>query len=228
MIHPIARLIDHTLLRPTATFSEIEKVCDEAKQFSFAAVCVAPAYVSLAAKVLRGSPVKVCTTIGFPLGTETTGTKVWESRDAIANGAEELDMVLNLGFLKSGDDARVLQDIRSVREAAEGKILKVILETALLDREEKVRACRIAQSAGADFVKTSTGFSKSGATLEDVRLMRETVGPRMGVKAAGGIQSLSAAEEFVQAGATRIGSSASVAIVTGTAIIEEESKTWEK
>jgi deoxyribose-phosphate aldolase len=213
---PIARLVDHTLLKPNATQEEIAKLCEEAKTYCFASVCIPPSYVPLSARLLTGSGVKVCTVIGFPLGSTTSTVKAVEARDAIAGGAEEIDMVLNIGALKSGNDALVLSDIRAVREATRGRVLKVILETSLLSQDEKVRACLLSKKAGADFVKTSTGFGGGGATVEDIRLMRETVGPLMGVKASGGIRSADAAEAMVRAGATRLGTSASVAIVTGS------------
>jgi deoxyribose-phosphate aldolase len=212
----MAALIDHTLLKADATESDIRKLCAEARQHVFASVCVNPAWVGLAAKLLDGSPVKVCTVIGFPLGATTATAKAVETRDAIANGAREIDMVINVGALKSGDDDRVRRDIAAVVEAARGTaIVKVILETALLSREEKVKACLLAKMAGADFVKTSTGFSTGGATVEDIALMRQTVGPDMGVKASGGIRDRATADAMVAAGATRIGASASVAIATG-------------
>ncbi len=211
----VAGMVDHTLLKPNATQEEVAKLCEEAKAYCFASVCVNPSYVALAAQVLRGSGVKVCTVIGFPLGSTTPTVKAVEARDAIANGAEEIDMVLNVGALKSGNDAAVYEDIRAVREATRGRVLKVILETALLSKDEKVRACLLSKKAGADFVKTSTGFSTGGATAEDVKLMRETVGPLMGVKASGGIRDAKIAQAMIAAGATRLGTSASVAIVTG-------------
>lgn len=211
----IAGMIDHTLLKANATQEEIGKLCEEARRFSFASVCVNPAYVPLSAKLLRGSCVKVCTVIGFPLGSTTPTVKAIEARDAIANGAEEIDMVINIGALKSGNDQLVLDDIKAVREATRGKVLKVILETSYLTRDEKVRACRMSKQAQADFVKTSTGFGSGGATPEDVALMRETVGPEMGVKASGGIKDAAAAEAMIKAGANRLGTSASVAIVSG-------------
>lgn len=211
----IARLVDHTLLKPSATQEEVAKLCEEAKVFCFASVCLNPSYVPLAAKLLKGSGVKVCTVVGFPLGSTTPVVKSIETRDAIASGADEVDMVINVGALKSGNHAQVLEDIQAVREAARGKILKVILETAYLTREEKLQACRLAKQAGADFVKTSTGFGPGGATVEDIQLMREAVGPIMGVKAAGGIRDEATARAMIQAGATRLGTSASVAIVTG-------------
>ncbi|HAH07015.1 MAG TPA: deoxyribose-phosphate aldolase, partial [Elusimicrobia bacterium] len=176
-------------------------------------VCVNPSYVALCSKLLQGSKVMVCTVIGFPLGSTTPTVKAIEARDAIANGADEIDMVINVGALKSGNDAFVRDDIRAVREATRGKTLKVILETSLLTKDEKVRACRMSKEVGADFVKTSTGFGGGGATVEDIALMRETVGPLMGVKASGGIRDCATAQAMVKAGATRLGTSASVAIV---------------
>ncbi|MBI5487591.1 MAG: deoxyribose-phosphate aldolase [Deltaproteobacteria bacterium] len=212
----LARFIDHTLLKPDATEAEVRKLCEEARKHTFASVCINPSWVALCAKLLAGSPVKVCTVIGFPLGATTPTAKAVETRDAIANGAAEIDMVINVGALKSGDDDLVCRDIEGVVQAARGAaIVKVILETALLTREEKIKACLLAKRAGADFVKTSTGFSSGGATVEDIALMRETVGPAMGVKASGGIRDTATAAAMVAAGATRIGASASVAIVTG-------------
>ena len=209
-----ARYVDHTLLKPNATQEEIGKLCDEAKNFCFASVCVNPSYVALSAQLLRGSGVKVCTVVGFPLGSTTPTVKAIEARDAIANGADEIDMVINIGALKSGNDMVVYDDIKAVRDATRGKVLKVILETSLLSNEEKVRACAASKKAGADFVKTSTGFGGGGATVEDVKLMRETVGPLMGVKASGGIRDAKIAADMIAAGATRLGTSASIAIVT--------------
>jgi deoxyribose-phosphate aldolase len=211
----VARMVDHTLLKPNATQAEVAKLCAEARQYCFASVCVNPSYAAYCAQLLQGSGVKVCTVIGFPLGSTTSTVKAVEARDAIANGAEEIDMVINVGALKSGNDALVYEDIKAVREATRGKVLKVILETSLLSDEEKVRACIMSKKAGADFVKTSTGFGGGGATVEDVKLMRQTVGPLMGVKASGGIRDTKAAEAMIQAGATRLGTSASVAIVSG-------------
>lgn len=211
----IARYIDHTLLKPNATRDEIVKLCEEAREYSFASVCVNPTYVGLAAKLLEGSPVKVCTVIGFPLGATSSFVKATETRDAIANGAGEIDMVINVGALKSKDYELVKQDIARVVEAACGNTVKVILETSLLNDEEKVKACELSKLAGADFVKTSTGFSTGGATLEDICLMRQTVGPNMGVKASGGIRDTETAINMIQLGATRIGASASVGIVKG-------------
>ncbi|MFA6003594.1 MAG: deoxyribose-phosphate aldolase [Elusimicrobiota bacterium] len=208
-------MVDHTLLKPNATQSEVAKLCEEARKYVFASVCINPSYVAYSAQLLQGSGVKVCTVIGFPLGSTTSTVKAIEARDAIANGAEEIDMVINVGALKSGNDSLVYDDIKAVREATRGKVLKVILETSLLSDEEKVRACIMSKKAGADFVKTSTGFGGGGATVEDVRLMRRTVGPLMGVKASGGIRDAKAADAMIQAGATRLGTSASVSIVSG-------------
>lgn len=215
-VRDLAAIIDHTLLKPEATKDQIVKLCEEAMEFGFASVCVNPTYVSLAASLLKDTPVKVCTVVGFPLGASTPLVKAVEARDAIAAGAREVDMVINVGALKSGDDDLVGRDIRAVVEAARGRALvKVILETALLTNDEKVKACLIAKAQGADFVKTSTGFGPGGATVEDVRLMRKVVGADMGVKAAGGIRTLETALAMVEAGASRIGASASVAIVKG-------------
>jgi deoxyribose-phosphate aldolase len=211
----IAGLIDHTLLKPEATPAQVEALCEEAKRYQFASVCVNPFHVGQAAQALQGTGVKTCTVIGFPLGATLTSVKVFEAQQVLIEGAEELDMVLNIGALKAGAYNLVQEDIADVAAACheEGAILKVILETALLSDEEKVMACQRAQAAGADYVKTSTGFSSAGATLEDVRLMRQTVGPKMGVKAAGGIRSYEDALAMVEAGATRIGASAGVKIV---------------
>jgi len=211
----IAKMIDHTLLKPEATIMQIRNLCAEARKFGFASVCVNPSYVPLCRDELRGTDVKVCTVIGFPLGATTTETKAFETRDAIANGADEVDMVINIGFLKSKNYSKVENDIKAVVDAAKGAIVKVIIETALLTDEEKVKACQLAKSAGADFVKTSTGFAKGGATVKDIELMRRTVGSSMGVKASGGIRTFEDAVAMVKAGATRIGASASVAIIKG-------------
>ena len=214
----LASLIDHTLLKPDATREEIEQLCREAFQFCFASVCVNPNWVPLCASVLKGSGVKVCTVIGFPFGAHLPDVKAYEARRAVEQGADEVDMVINIGALKSKDYALVEQDIRSV-VAAVGKatLVKVILETALLNRDEKIMGSSLAKAAGADFVKTSTGFAGGGATVEDVRLMRETVGPEMGVKASGGVRTSEDVQKMVEAGATRIGASASVKIVRGEA-----------
>jgi deoxyribose-phosphate aldolase len=215
----IARLIDHTILRPEATRAEVKKVCAEALRFEFASVCVNPFWVALAAAELRGSPVKVCTVAGFPLGATSTSAKTAEALAGIRDGAHEIDMVINIGALCGGERDPVYTDIRSVAQASgdHGAIVKVILETALLEDEEKTLACKLAEQAGAAFVKTSTGFSKAGATIADVRLMRRAVGKTMGVKASGGIRTLDDLKSMVEAGATRIGSSASVQIVEATA-----------
>jgi deoxyribose-phosphate aldolase len=211
----LARYIDHTLLKPEATPAQIERLCAEARQYGFASVCVNPVHVRRCAELLRGSPVKVCTVIGFPLGANTSDVKAFEARQALQEGAAELDMVINVGALKAGETDWVRQDIhRVVAEArAGGALVKVIIEACLLTDEEKVAACRLSQEAGADYVKTSTGFSTSGATPEDVALMRRTVGAGMGVKAAGGVRSLADARRMIEAGASRIGSSAGVKIL---------------
>ena len=210
----IARRIDHTMLKAEATPVEIERLCAEGLQYRFASVCVNPAYVPLAAARLAGSEVEVCTTIGFPLGATTTTAKVCEAEQALRDGATELDMVLFIGALKAGERERVGEDIAAVARACRdgGGLLKVIIEAALLSDEEKVLACEIAQDSGADFVKTSTGFAASGAKVEDIRLMRQTVEPRIGVKAAGGIHSYAEAMAMIEAGANRIGASAGVQI----------------
>ena len=210
----LAGYLDHTLLRPDATNDEIIALCDEAKKFSFASVCVNPSYVALAAGRVRGSGVKVCAVVGFPLGATTALVKSTEAREAISHGADEIDMVINIGALKSRRDDEVGADIRAVREASTGKVLKVILETALLSDEEKIRACVAAKKEGADFVKTSTGFARGGAEVADVQLMRKTVGPGFGIKASGGIRDAKTAAAMIAAGADRLGTSASVAIVT--------------
>ncbi|BBW95547.1 deoxyribose-phosphate aldolase [Geobacillus sp. FSL W8-0032] len=216
MTENMAKMIDHTLLKPEATEEQIIQLCREAKQYGFASVCVNPAWVKAAARELSGTDVRVCTVIGFPLGATTPETKAFETNNAIENGAGEVDMVINIGALKSGDDELVERDIRAVVEAAAGKALvKVIIETALLTDEEKVRACQLAVKAGADYVKTSTGFSGGGATVEDVALMRRTVGDKAGVKASGGVRDRETAEAMIAAGATRIGTSSGVAIVRG-------------
>lgn len=211
----LAKLIDHTALKPETTKAQITQLCKEAKEYGFASVCVNPTWVKLAAELLAGSDVKVCTVIGFPLGANTSAVKAFEAKDAIANRAGEVDMVINIAALKDKDDALVESDIRAVVEAANGTLVKVIIETSLLSDEEKVRACEIAVKAGTDFVKTSTGFSTGGATKEDVALMRKTVGPTIGVKASGGVRTKQDVEDMVAAGATRIGASAGVAIVSG-------------
>lgn len=215
----IAALIDHTILRADATKADILKVCREARKYSFASVCVNAYWVSLVAAELAGSPVKVCTVVGFPLGATTTESKIAETESAIRVGAQEIDMVINIGALKSGDLETVKQDIKGVVDASHrgGAIVKVILETALLDDNQKATACSLSKLAGADFVKTSTGFSTAGATAHDVALMRSIVGPGMGVKASGGIRTLDDLKNMAKAGASRIGASASVKIVEATA-----------
>ncbi len=215
----LAAVIDHTILKPEATRAEIVKLCAEAKQYNFASVCVNPHWVPLVAGELRGTSVKVCTVVGFPLGATSTAAKVCETEVAIRVGAQEIDMVINVGALKGGDLQTVKSDIQAVAEASHkgGAILKVIIETALLTDEEKAIACTLAKLAGADFVKTSTGFSKHGATAGDVALMRKVVGPEMGVKASGGIRTLEDLKAMTAAGASRIGASASVKIVEASA-----------
>lgn len=212
----IAKTIDHTLLKADATKEEVTKLIDEAKEYQFASVCINPGWVSFASERLKGTTVKVCTVIGFPLGASTTETKAFETKDAIANGAQEVDMVINIGALKDGDYETVKKDIQAVTASAKGKALtKVIIETSLLTEEQKQKACTLAVDAGADYVKTSTGFSAGGASESDVRLMRQTVGPEIGVKASGGVRSEKEAQAMIKAGATRIGASSSVKIVQG-------------
>ncbi|OCL25473.1 deoxyribose-phosphate aldolase [Orenia metallireducens] len=213
----LAAMIDHTILNADALDKDVKLRCQEALEYGFASVCVNPSFVSLVNKELKGSKVKVCTVIGFPLGETTTETKIFETRNAIKNGADEIDMVINIGAIKSGAWDIVKDDIKAVVEAAKGNaIVKVIIETCYLTKEEKVKACQIAKEVGADFVKTSTGFGTAGATVEDIKLMKETVGPDMGVKASGGIRSKDDALKMIEAGATRIGASSGVAIVTGS------------
>ncbi|WML43170.1 deoxyribose-phosphate aldolase [Neobacillus sp. PS3-40] len=215
MTQNIAKMIDHTLLKADAKKEEIIKIVEEAKQYKFASVCINPTWVKTAAELLSDTPeVKVCTVIGFPLGAATSETKAFETRNAIENGATEVDMVINISALQDKQDIVVVDDIRAVVEAAKGKALtKVIIETCLLSDEEKVRACELAVKAGADYVKTSTGFSTGGATVSDIRLMRKTVGPDVGVKASGGVRSREDALAMIEAGATRIGASSGIAIV---------------
>jgi deoxyribose-phosphate aldolase len=209
-----AGFVDHTLLKAEASEADITRLCEEAAQYGFASVCVNPSWVKTSACVLRGSGVPVCTVVGFPLGATLPDVKAYETRRAIFDGAREIDMVINIGALKSGDDCAVEYDVRAVVEAAHeyGVLVKTIIETALLTDEEKVRACLAAKRAGADFVKTSTGFAKSGATVADVALMRRAVGPDLGVKAAGGVKGISDARAMLEAGATRIGASVGVKI----------------
>lgn len=208
-------MIDHTLLKPEATPSEVEQICKEAIEFEFASVCINPSFVAVAKQKLQGSNVKVCSVVGFPLGATTTKSKVYEAQEAIENGAQEVDMVINVGRLKSRDHEYVENDIRAVVAVAHsnGAIVKVIIETCLLTDEEKEKACLLAKNASADFVKTSTGFNKGGATEADVALMRKTVGDKMGVKASGGVRSYGDAIRMVESGATRIGTSSGVKII---------------
>lgn len=208
--------IDHTLLKPEAKKEDILNLCEEARKYSFASICVNPAWVRTATEALEGSAVKVCTVIGFPLGASTSDVKAFETENAIRNGATEVDMVINIGALRSGDDELVKRDIQAVVQAAEGKALvKVIIETALLTDTEKRTACELAVVAGADFVKTSTGFSGGGATVSDILLMRKVVGPDVGVKASGGVRSFEDMQKMIDAGATRIGASSGVQIMIG-------------
>jgi len=212
----MAQYIDHTLLKPEANRTALDTLCEEAVSFGFKAACVNSGWVAYVAQKLKGTPIAVCSVIGFPLGAMGSAAKAFEARQAVEDGAQELDMVLNIGAMKSGDLKAVEKDIQAVRLAANRPVvLKVIIETCLLTNDEKVKACEIAQNAGADFVKTSTGFSTGGATREDVILMRKVVGPRMGVKASGGIKDFETAAAMIAAGATRIGAGAGVAIVNG-------------
>lgn len=213
----INQYIDHTLLKPDATLLEIETLCNEAKENDFKAVCVNAYYVPMAKAYLKNTKVDVCTVVGFPLGASPTSTKVHEANWAMENGATEIDMVINIGALKDQKDIIVENDIKEVADAChnKGQILKVIIETCLLTDEEKARACILAKNANADFVKTSTGFSSGGATLEDVILMRKTVGTEMGVKASGGVRDLTMAKKMIEAGATRLGTSSGIKIVNG-------------
>ncbi|MDR0200016.1 MAG: deoxyribose-phosphate aldolase [Streptococcaceae bacterium] len=215
MTEAINTYIDHTILKPEANETAVKKIIDEAKKYHFASVCINPTWVELTAKELAGSGVATCTVIGFPLGANTSAVKAVEAQSAIAAGADEIDMVINVGAVKSGNWDLVKSDIAAVNAVKSDKILKVIIETCLLTDDEKVKACQIAKEVGADFVKTSTGFSTGGATVEDVKLMRETVGPDMGVKASGGIHNREEAEAMIAAGASRLGCSAGVAIMEG-------------
>jgi deoxyribose-phosphate aldolase len=212
----LAAYIDHTLLKPEATPEQIDTLCDEAREHRFYSVCVNSSWTARCARRLRGSSVRVCAVVGFPLGAMDSRSKAFEARHAVEEGAREIDMVINVGALKAGQLDRVEEDIRAVRRACRPSVLlKVIIETALLTEKEKVIACELAKKAGADFVKTSTGFSKAGATVEDVALMRRTVGAKMGVKAAGGVRSAEDARRMIAAGATRLGTSSGVVIVSG-------------
>ncbi len=212
----LAKYIDHTILKANASIEDVKKVCDEAKKYHFASVCVNPSYIKFVAGQLEGSGVAPCCVIGFPLGACTPEAKAYEASDAASNGAKEVDMVINIGAIKSKDWMLVKRDVESVVNAVKGRaILKVIIETCLLTDEEKVKACAISKMVGADFVKTSTGFSTGGATVEDVRLMRETVGPDIGVKASGGVKTYQDAVNMIRAGANRLGTSSGAAIVSG-------------
>ncbi|MFW6022757.1 MAG: deoxyribose-phosphate aldolase [Halanaerobiaceae bacterium] len=224
----MAKMIDHTMLKPTATVENIKKLCQEANNYDFASVCVNPIFVPMASKLLSGTSVKVATVVGFPLGANTSETKAFETRNAIKNGAQEIDMVMNIGAFKSGAYDLVQADIKVVVDATKTAgvssdiIVKVILEISYLDKDEIVQACKIAKNAGADFVKTSTGFGGGGATVEAVSLMRKTVGREVGVKASGGVRDYNQALEMLDAGANRIGASAGVAIVTGEGLSEDD------
>lgn len=210
-------MIDHTILKADATKEDVLRILEEAKKYHFFSVCINPCWVEFAKEELKDTKVNVCTVIGFPLGANTSETKAYETTDALRNGANEVDMVINVGALKSQQHKKVLKDIQAVVQAANGQAtVKVIIETALLTKEEKIKACELAKEAGADFVKTSTGFASGGATIDDIRLMRGVVGPTMGVKASGGIHNAIQAQEMIQAGATRIGTSAGVSIMNGT------------
>lgn len=211
----VAKYIDHTLLKPDSTREHIDKILEEAKKYQFKSVCINPTHVSYASQQLLDTDVLVCTVIGFPLGATTTDVKVFETENAIKNGASEIDMVINIGALKDQRYDEVQKDIEGVIAAANGKTVKVIIETVLLTDEEKVKACELAEKAGATFVKTSTGFAGGGATPEDVKLMKDTVGNRLEVKASGGVRSLEDFEKMIEAGATRIGASAGVQIIEG-------------
>jgi deoxyribose-phosphate aldolase len=214
----LAPLIDHTLLKADAVEAELRRYCDEAREHRFCSVCVNPANVALVAEALRGSGVKTCSVVGFPLGATTPEAKAAETADAVRNGADEIDMVINIGALKDGRLDAVRADVAAVRAACPGKVLKVIIETCLLNDDEKRTACRLSAEAGADFVKTSTGFSTGGATVADVALMREVVGDALGVKASGGVRTWDGAQALIAAGATRIGASSGVALVTGAPV----------
>ncbi|CAM2741017.1 deoxyribose-phosphate aldolase [Clostridium sporogenes] len=209
----LSKYIDHTLLKPQATEKDILKLIEEAKSYDFASVCVNPSWVKLAHKNLKNTDVKVCTVVGFPLGATSTASKVYETKVAIEDGADEIDMVISVGQLKSGNDEYVKEEIKKIVEASKHKLVKVIIETCLLTEEEKVKACTLAKEAGADYVKTSTGFSTGGAKPEDIKLMRETVGKDMGVKASGGIHTKEEMESMIENGATRIGASCGVQLV---------------
>ena len=211
-IEKILGMVDHTLLLQTSTWEEIKGICDDAMKYHTASVCIPPCYVKQA-KEYMGDRMKVCTVIGFPNGNHTTATKVFETEDAVANGADEIDMVINVGMLKAGNDAYVLDEIKAIKKACKGRLLKVIIETCLLTEEEKIRMCEIVTESGAEYIKTSTGFSTAGATFEDIALFAKHIGPDVKMKAAGGISSLEDAEKFIELGASRLGTSRIVKIV---------------
>ena len=211
----LAKLIDHTILKPIAQRADIERVCAEARKYGFCSVCINPVWVAYAKQLLKGSDVKVCTVIGFPLGANTSAVKAYETKDALNNGADEIDMVINIGALKDKDYDTVLADIQAVRQACQGHTLKVIIETSQLTDDEKVKACEISAQAGADFVKTSTGFTGGGATAADIALMKKSIPAHMQVKASGGVRTREDFDAMVSAGATRIGASSGVKIVEG-------------
>ena len=211
----LAKLIDHTILKPVATQEDVRSLIEEARQYGFFSVCINPFWVAYAKELLKGSDVKVCTVVGFPLGANTTAVKVYETQDALKNGADEIDMVINIGALKARDYKTVLEDIKAVRQACEGHVLKVIIETSQLTDEEKVKACELSAEAGADFVKTSPGFTGGGATAADVALMRKSIPAHMQVKASGGVRTREDFDAMVAAGATRIGASSGVKIIEG-------------
>ena len=211
-IEKILGMVDHTLLLQTSTWEEIQALCVDAMKYGTASVCLPPCYVKQA-KEYMGDRMKVCTVIGFPNGNHTTATKVFETEDAVANGADEIDMVINVGMLKAGNDAYVLDEIKAIKKACKGRLLKVIIETCLLTEEEKIRMCEIVTESGAEYIKTSTGFSTAGATFEDIALFAKHIGPDVKMKAAGGISSLEDAEKFIELGASRLGTSRIVKIV---------------
>lgn len=219
------KYIDHTKLGPTITLEDIKKLVAEAKEYDFKSVCVDPIYVKYAKEELIDSDVLVCTVVGFPAGTHTKEVKLYETKEALHNGADEIDMVINQNALINGDFQTVFNEIKALKEACEMKVLKVIIETSNLSDELKIKACELAKDAGADFVKTSTGFSSSGATVEDILLMRKTVGPTMGVKASGGVRSYEDAMKMINAGATRIGASSGIKIIKGKGSIEDDTNT---
>ncbi len=211
----LAKMIDHTILSPDAKIEDIKRICEEAKEYGFASVCINPNYVSLAKELLKGSDVKVCTVIGFPLGANTVSVKAYEAHEAVLNGADEIDMVQNVTMAKEHDWKYIENEVAEVKKACDGRLLKVILETCFLDKDEIRESSLAAIRGNADFVKTSTGFGKGGAKVEDIKIMREAVGPNKGVKASGGIHNYEEAKAMVEAGASRIGASKSIAIVKG-------------